>query len=98
MVVSKYSRNLVFLNRKMLFDAGALAGAPGLVFKAGSKSLLCSSRMHLFDSVPGLSVSEAWMDFLAGICLKGGFLCQLPEVCSAMTATIGLMTNSRLSI
>lgn len=51
MVISKYSRNLVFLNRKLLFDAGALAEAPGLVFEAGSKSFLCSSRMHLFNSV-----------------------------------------------
>lgn len=52
MVVSKYSRNLVLLNRKLPFEAGALAGAPGLVFKAGCKSLLCPFRMHLFDSVP----------------------------------------------
>lgn len=51
LAVNRYSRNLVFLNRKLLFDASVLAGVPGLVFKPGGKSLLCSLRMHLFGSV-----------------------------------------------
>lgn len=51
MVGSRDFRDLVFLNRKLLFDASALVGAPGFALEPGSKSFNCSFRMHLFGFV-----------------------------------------------
>lgn len=70
----------------------------GLVLRQAVNDFCVPLGRICLAQFPGLSVSEAWMDFLARICLKGGCFCQLPQVSSAVVAATDLMADSRLAI
>lgn len=90
-VVDRYSKITVSLNGELLFDASALAGAPGLASKPGSKSFHCSLRMHLFGSVSWALYFRS-LDGLLGDLHEGRMFWQLPGVPSAIAAAISLVT------